>query len=92
MGGTSKCPRRGWHPPEGWITDRNGGPTVTRKILPSVRAGDPFTAAAKERPCACWDGFHYLGYLIFDPDAGIEVERFEAIPCKRCEAKPGERA
>jgi hypothetical protein len=26
----------------------------------------------------------YLGYTVFDPEMGEEVERVEALPCRRC--------
>jgi hypothetical protein len=58
-------------------------------LSPPVRRGDPFVAAAKHRPCSCWDGFHYVGHLVLGED-GEEVEVFEAVPCRRySEAEEG---
>jgi hypothetical protein len=35
-------------------------------------------------PHCCVAGFVYLGYTAFDEVVGDEVERIEAIPCRRC--------
>jgi hypothetical protein len=56
----------------------------TTRIPP---AGDPFHATPDgqdERPHACTDGVVYIGHLVEDPGTGEEVERVEAIPCRRC--------
>jgi hypothetical protein len=38
----------------------------------------------QDHPHACMDGYVYLGYTVFDEEAGEEVERVEALPCRRC--------
>jgi hypothetical protein len=38
----------------------------------------------RQRPHACNDGWVYLGYTAFDEETGEEVERVEALPCRRC--------
>jgi len=39
----------------------------------------------QDHPHACLgDGFVYLGYTSFDEETGEEVERVEALPCRRC--------
>jgi hypothetical protein len=35
-------------------------------------------------PHACTDGVVYMTYTAFDEAVGDEVERIEAIPCRRC--------
>jgi len=40
--------------------------------------------ARDHHPHACMGGVVYLGYVAFDPEIGSEVERVEAIPCRRC--------
>jgi len=35
-----------------------------------------------EDPCACYEGLVYIGHLV--EEDGIEVEVFEAVPCRRC--------
>jgi len=35
-------------------------------------------------PHACTDGLVFLTYTVFDEEVGGEVERIEAIPCRRC--------
>jgi hypothetical protein len=35
-------------------------------------------------PHACTDGLVFLIYTVFDDAVGVEVERTEAIPCRRC--------
>jgi hypothetical protein len=67
----------------------------TQTISP---AGDPFYAKAElsggthdqDHPHACTGGYVYLGYTATDEETGEEVERVEALPCRRCVA--GEEA
>ena len=50
-------------------------------------SGDPSYAAApvdQDHPHACLDGYVYLGYTAFEEETGDEVERIEALPCRRC--------
>jgi hypothetical protein len=53
-------------------------------LRPETLAGDPFAVAgpAQDHPHACLDGWVYLSYTVFD-EAGEEVERVEALPCRR---------
>jgi hypothetical protein len=37
-----------------------------------------------ERPHACTDGLVFLTYTVYDEEVGDEVERLEAVPCRRC--------
>jgi hypothetical protein len=37
----------------------------------------------QDHPHACLNGYIYLGYTVFDEE-GEEVERIEALPCRRC--------
>jgi hypothetical protein len=36
-----------------------------------------------ERPCACIEGFAYVGHWVVGDD-GEEVEVVDAVPCPRC--------
>ncbi len=66
-----------------------------RRIPP---AGDPFCAAARardeleacysglDRMCGCYDGYHYLGHMVEDPETGEEVEEYVRVACKRCKS------
>jgi hypothetical protein len=51
-------------------------------------SGDPFHASGathdQDHPHACLNGFVFLGYTAFDEEKGEEVERIEALPCRRC--------
>jgi hypothetical protein len=38
----------------------------------------------QDHPHACLDGLVYLGYTTVDEETGEEVERVEALPCRRC--------
>jgi hypothetical protein len=58
----------------------------------SVRAGDPFVAAAQrsyrpalheETPHGCFDGWVYLGFE-GEGENGEHVEEIERVPCRRC--------
>ncbi len=40
-------------------------------------------------PHACTDGLVFLTHTAYDEEVGDEVERIEAIPCRRC-AEAGE--
>jgi hypothetical protein len=53
---------------------------------PAKDHGDTVEAhyASLERLHACLDGVVYIGHLVEDPGTGEEVERVEALPCRRC--------
>ncbi len=54
-------------------------PTDTREAL------DPHPPKAEQdHPHACLNGYVYLGYTATDEETGEEVERVEALPCRRC--------
>jgi len=38
----------------------------------------------QDHPHACLNGYIYLGYTAVDEQTGEEVERIEALPCRRC--------
>jgi hypothetical protein len=38
----------------------------------------------QDHPHACLNGYIYLGYTAVDEETGEEVERIEALPCRRC--------
>jgi hypothetical protein len=38
----------------------------------------------QDHPHACLNGYVYLGYTVFEEETGEEVERVEALPCRRC--------
>lgn len=38
----------------------------------------------QDHPHACLNGYVYLGYTALDEKTGEEVERVEALPCRRC--------
>jgi hypothetical protein len=44
----------------------------------------PSEAGEDHHPHACTDGLVFLTYTVFDEDVGDEVERIEAVPCRRC--------
>jgi hypothetical protein len=39
---------------------------------------------AQDHAHACLNGYVYLGYTAVDEETGEEVERVEALPCRRC--------
>jgi hypothetical protein len=49
-------------------------------------ADDPFHKAPhdQDHPHACLNEYIYLGYTALDEETGEEVERVEALPCRRC--------
>jgi hypothetical protein len=44
----------------------------------------PSEAIEDHHPHACTDGLVFLTYTVFDGEVGDEVEKIEAIPCRRC--------
>ena len=46
----------------------------------------PSEASEDTHPHACTDGLVFLTYTVFDEAVGEEVERLEAVPCRRCAA------
>jgi hypothetical protein len=38
----------------------------------------------QDHPHACLNGYVYLGYTAVGEETGEEVERVEALPCRRC--------
>ena len=42
------------------------------------------TQGEDTHPHACYDGLVFLTYTAFDEEVGDEVERIEALPCRRC--------
>jgi hypothetical protein len=63
--------------------------TIAHDAHPSTEDHDAVEAhyASLERPHACTDGGVYIGHLVVeDPGTGEEVEVFEAVPCRRCNA------
>jgi hypothetical protein len=44
----------------------------------------PTEADEDPHPHACYEGLVFLTYTTFDPEVGGEVEKIEAIPCRRC--------
>jgi hypothetical protein len=38
----------------------------------------------QDHPHACLNGYIYLSYTAVDEQTGEEVERIEALPCRRC--------
>ena len=44
----------------------------------------PETPDEDPHPHACTDGLVFLTYTTHDEEIGEEVERIEAVPCRRC--------
>jgi hypothetical protein len=72
--------------PEGATHTPEPGP---QKGLETVDAKEssvfrPRKASEDHHPHACSDGLVFLTYVVFDEAVGDEVERIEALPCRRC--------
>ena len=55
--------------------------------MDSIKSSAPHahpTIRDQDHPHACLEGYVYLGYTAFDEETGEEVERVEALPCRRC--------
>jgi hypothetical protein len=46
--------------------------------------GDHDLHRDQDHPHACLNGYIYLGHTVLDEETGEEVERIEALPCRRC--------
>jgi hypothetical protein len=44
----------------------------------------PNSTEEDTQPHACLNGLVFLTYTAFDEEIGGEVERIEAVPCRRC--------
>ena len=60
---------------------RNGEDTVD--TTESSAPAHPSTED-QDHPHACLNGYVHLGYTAVDEETGGEVERIEALPCRRC--------
>jgi hypothetical protein len=49
----------------------------------------PSEAIKDHHPHACTDALVFLTYTVFDDEVGGEVEKIEAIPCRRCASEAG---
>jgi hypothetical protein len=38
----------------------------------------------QDHPNACLNGYIYVGYTAVDEETGGDLERVEALPCRRC--------
>ncbi len=47
----------------------------------------PTEAEKDHHPHACYGGLVFLTYTTHDHEVGEEVERIEAVPCRRCVAR-----
>jgi hypothetical protein len=62
-------------------------PYSRRSCSMSSKESLPYAAPLtkeQDHPHACLDGYVYLGYTAIDEETGEEVERVEALPCRRC--------
>jgi hypothetical protein len=62
-------------------------PTDLRRIVDTRESSAPHAHPSTEEPDhphACLNGYVYLGYTVVDEETGEEVERVEALPCRRC--------
>jgi hypothetical protein len=49
----------------------------------------PSEVGEDTHPHACMDGLVFLTYTVFDEEVDDEVEKIEAIPCRRCAEEGG---
>jgi hypothetical protein len=66
---------------------QEASPVTNRSVLAGdgiAYAGSKLDGVEQDHPHACTDGLVFLTYTVFDEGVGEEVERFEALPCRRC--------
>jgi hypothetical protein len=69
-----------------------GAWTTRRHLMATQKSSAPRAHPSTEEqdhPHACLNGYVYLGYTAFDEETGEEVERIEALPCRRCAEEAG---
>jgi hypothetical protein len=68
-------------------TDRETGvPFMNCKHITAAAIARVKAREQEDHPHACTGGYVYLGYTAVDEATGEEVERVEALPCRRCSA------
>jgi hypothetical protein len=66
---------------------QEASPVTNRSVLAGdgiAYAGSKLEGVEQDHPHACTDGLVFLAYTVFDEEVGDEVERVEALPCRRC--------
>jgi hypothetical protein len=63
-----------------------GTRTTKGSFMATTESSAPAHPSAEDQdhPHACLNGYVYLGYTALDEETGEEVERIEALPCRRC--------
>jgi hypothetical protein len=63
-----------------------GTRTTKERFMATEKSSAPAhpTTEDHDHPHACLNGYVYLGYTALDEETGEEVERVEALPCRRC--------
>jgi hypothetical protein len=67
-------------------TPRDPAHRTWRFTVDTSKSSAPAHPSTEEQdhPHACLNGYVYLGYTALDEETGEEVERVEALPCRRC--------
>jgi hypothetical protein len=70
--------------PQVLVTPRD--PANSRRELTTMTIAQDAHPSTEDQdhPHACLNGYVYLGYTAVDEETGEEVERVEALPCRRC--------
>jgi len=69
------------------VVGHPGTRTTRRSLMATTESSAPNAHPSTEEqdhPQACLNGYVYLGYTAVDEETGEEVERVEALPCRRC--------
>jgi hypothetical protein len=73
--------------PQVLATPRDPAHTDSEVTVDTSKSSAPHAhppAGGQDHPHACLNGYVYLGYTALDEETGEEVERVEALPCRRC--------
>jgi hypothetical protein len=73
--------------PQVLVTPRSPAHTDLEVTVDTRESSAPHAYPSTEdqdHPHACLNGYIYLGYTAVDEETGEEVERVEALPCRRC--------
>jgi len=72
-------------------TPRDPAHTDLEVTVDTSKSSAPAHPSTEETPHACLEGVVYIGHLVEDPGTGEEIERVEALPCRRCDEEARDR-
>jgi hypothetical protein len=73
--------------PDGAHNTSGPGHRYGEDTMDAKKSSKVFRGTQDPHPHACYEGWIYMTYTAYGDTVGDEVERIEAIPCRRCAEK-----